>query len=102
MTNFQIITNEAINAGLYTAEQAQEIFESGRSLPLHTFKEWQRMGYRIRKGEHAKLTCFIWRFKNKTGMFPQGENDVEIDESHFYKTKAHFFDDTQVERKALA
>lgn len=98
MTNLQIITESAIGAGLYTEEEVQAIFESGHALPLYTFKEWQRRGYQVRKGEKAKLSCDIWRRKDKKGTFPTNDgNDVEIDESYFYKHKAHFFTAEQVD-----
>ena len=102
MTNFQIITAEAISHGLYTETEAEEIIKARGQLPLHTFKEWKRMGFIVRKGEHAKLTCSIWRWNNKHNSMPQDENEVEIDESHFYKIRAHFFDETQIERMVTA
>lgn len=98
MTNFQIITDSAIATGLYTEERAIEIIQTEGELPLHTFAEWKRLGYSIRKGEHAKLVCFIWRHKSKTKEVQQDDKTVEINESSFYKTKAHFFDNTQVEK----
>ena len=98
MTNFKIITDSAIAAGLFTEAEATAIIESGASLPVHTFAEWKRRGYNVKKGEHAKLTCFIWRMNNKKGTLPMKDgDDVEIDESHFYKTKAYFFTREQVE-----
>ena len=98
MTNLQIITDSAIGAGLYTEEEVQAIFESGQTLPLHTFKEWQRRGYQVRKGEKAKLTCDIWRRKEKKGTIPmKNGNDEEVDESYFYLHKAYFFTAEQVD-----
>lgn len=102
MTNLTIITNEAIAQGLFTEEQAQEYFENGYTLPLHTFKEWQRLGYSVKKGEHAKMTCYIWRFNNKKKKQQNDnendENNQEINEQDFYKVKAFFFTAEQVEK----
>lgn len=99
MTNFQIIAESAIAAGIYTKEQIEEMLSTVGSIPLHTFAEWKRLGYSVKKGEHAKLTCFIWRWNSKKGKMPMEDgNDVEVDDSHFYKTKAFFFTDDQVER----
>ena len=93
MTNFQIIVENAIAQELYTEEQVRQIIEQTGELPLHTFK----------KGEHAKLTCDIWRMKNKKETVQQKDgNEVEIDTSHFYKHKAFFFTDKQVERITAA
>lgn len=103
MTNFEIIFNEAVANGLYTEAEAVAIIQERGGLPLHTFAEWKAHGFKIKKGEHAKLTCFIWRHKEKKGTLPMKDgDDVEVDESHFYKTKAHFFTADQVERIATA
>ena len=98
MTNLQIITESALAVGLYTEEQVKAFFENGSSLPLHTFKEWQHMGYQVRKGEKAALTCYIWRFKKKSSdTQPQDGDEQEITEGNFYKTKAFFFTAEQVD-----
>ena len=103
MTNMQIITNTAIAAGLYTEEEVEAIFAEGRTLPLHTFKKWQELGYQVRRGEKAALTCEIWRMKHSKEKLPmQDGNDVEIDESSFFKHKAFFFTAAQVDRIAKA
>lgn len=98
MTNFDIITNAAIEAGIYTEEQIKEMISKGGDVPLHTFKEWQRIGYQVRKGEHAKLTCYIWRMNNKTSTMTINGIEQENDESHYYKTKAFFFTAEQVDK----
>jgi hypothetical protein len=85
MTNFQIIVENAIAQELYTEEQVKQIIEQAGELPLHTFNEWKLRGYSVKKGEHAKLTCDIWRMKNKKETIPMKDgNDVEVDASHFY------------------
>lgn len=103
MTNFQIIFNEAVANGLYTEAEAISLIQEHGGLPLHTFAEWKRHGLLVKKGEHAKLTCYIWRMKNKTGTLPMKDgDDVEIDENHWYKTKAFFFTRDQVEKAETA
>lgn len=99
MTNFELITGAAIAEGIFTEKEIVDTIKQTGDLPLHTFTEWKRLGYSVKKGEHAKLTCFIWRHKEKKGTLPMKDgDDVEVDESHFYKTKAHFFTADQVER----
>ena len=101
MTNLQIIANEAIAHELYTEDQVIEIFENGGMLPLFTFAEWKKQGYSVKKGEKAKMMCYIWKLKsNKKTVKDKNENDVEVNETNFYKVKAFFFDDTQVEKIA--
>lgn len=101
MTNMQIIVDSAIAEGIYTEEEVEAIFAAGNMLPLHTFAEWRRLGYQVRKGEHAALSCDIWRHNDKKGeMTMQDGSTREIDESHFYKKRAHFFLPDQVEKIA--
>lgn len=56
MTNMEIIFNDAINNGIYTEEEATKIIEKCGGLPLHTFNEWKRRGYSIKK--QAVLTGY--------------------------------------------
>ena len=101
MTNFELITGAAIAEGIYTEQEIVELIKQTGDLPLHTFAEWKRMGYRVKKGEHAKMTCFIWKWSDKQKAVEQEDgNEVEIDASHFYKTKAFFFTKEQVEKGA--
>lgn len=98
MTNFQIITNAAIANGLYTKEQAEAIIAERGELPLHTFPEWKRLGFSVKKGEHAKLTCDIWKMRDKKGAHQANGEEQEVDENHFFKHKAFFFLPEQVEK----
>ena len=34
---------------------------------FHTFAEWKRMGYSVKKGQHAALTCQLWKYTDKPG-----------------------------------
>jgi hypothetical protein len=99
MTNFDIIFNEAVASGIYTEAEAIAIIEARGALPLHTFSEWKKHGMSVKKGEHAKLTCYIWKHENKKAVVPMTEGeDQEIDEERYYKVKAFFFTAEQVER----
>ena len=101
MTNFQLIANAAVQEGLYTQDEALAILAEQGELPLHTFKEWQNRGYTVRKGEHAKLTAQIWRFKGK-GKAKEVSEDDEQNRRDFYMTTAFFFTADQVERIVTA
>ena len=100
MTNLDIIVDAAIESGLFTKEEAINYIKTRGALPLHTFAEWKRHGYTVKKGERAKLTIFIWRFKEKKKPENEEEsNAVEIaNNNDFYKTKAFFFTAEQVQR----
>lgn len=101
MTNLQIIANEAIANNLYTEEQVEELFATNGCLPLFTFAEWKKAGYFVRKGEKAKLTCYIW--KKKKGAKVEEENATdEQKEREFFMCKAFFFTPEQVEKAVKA
>lgn len=99
MTNLQIIASAAIEAGLYSQEQVEACFSSGHQLPLHTFAEWKRLGFIVKKGQKSKLAVDIWMKSNKkiTAETKDGE-EIEADTGRFYKKLSHFFTLDQVER----
>lgn len=99
MTNLQIIASAAIASGLYTVDQVEACFASGHQLPLHTFAEWKRLGYIVKKGEKSKLAVDIWMKSNKkiTAETKDGEK-IEVDAGRFYKKLSHFFTFEQVEK----
>lgn len=99
MTNIQIIANDAIANNLYTEEQVEELFSTMGCLPLFTFAEWKKKGYFVKKGQKAKMVSYIWKMKSeKTTAQDKNGNDVEVNETNFYKVKAFLFDETQVEK----
>ena len=81
--------------GIFLAMLAAETF--------HTFAEWKRMGYSVKKGQHAALVCNLWKYTEKPGKAAReaaaaaGEEALEVD-PHFYMTKAHLFHALQVEK----
>lgn len=100
MTNEEIIINAAVAAKLFTKEEIADILALGGRLPLHTFAEWKRLGYSVRKGEKAKLNATIWKWTSKAA-----KKDEETPEDapvckigHFYLGNAYFFTAEQVER----
>ena len=80
---------------IFTAELAAETF--------HTFAEWKRIGYSVKKGQHAAITCQLWKYTDKPGKAAKeaaaaaGQDAPETD-PHFYMTKAHLFHALQVEK----
>lgn len=97
MTNLFIITNNAIEQGVFTEEEVKEYLEMGFRLPLHTFAEWKRLGYSVKKGEKARMMCYIWRYK---GGEPKDTEEINTDENGYYKVKAYFFTKEQVQGAA--
>lgn len=95
MTNFQIISNEAINNNIYTKEEIESQIINYGQLLIKTFAEWQKVGYAVKRGEKAKIKCLIWRHKNMN----KEEEDKEPTESDgYYKTTAYLFTFEQVQK----
>lgn len=95
MTNEQIIQKSAVHAGIFTEAEAAAIISSGRRLPLHTYSEWKRMGYQVKQGEHAALTVMLWKYRSEKVELDNGE---EAEAGDCYRTTAHLFTASQVER----
>lgn len=101
MTNFNIVVSAAVANKLYTQEQAEEIIATKGELPLHTFAEWKARGYAVKKGEHARLTTKIWKYKKeKVEMTTKDGDTIEEDSHDYYLVKAFFFTNEQVEKIA--
>lgn len=70
---------------------------------FHTFAEWKRMGYSVKKGQHAALVCNLWKYTDKPGKAAKeaaaaaGQDAPETD-PHFYMAKSHLFNALQVEK----
>lgn len=81
--------------GIFCATLAAETF--------HTFAEWKRMGYSVKKGQHAALVCRLWKYTDKPGKAAReaaaaaGEEAPEVD-PHFYMAKSLLFHALQVEK----
>lgn len=103
MTNEQIIYSAAINAGIFSEAEAQKYVQSGRRLPLHTFAEWRKHGYNVKKGEHAALTVRICRKKSVKASDPADNKEAKKTEEEeindcYYLVTAYLFTSAQVER----
>lgn len=87
--------SEATAEDIFTAALAADTF--------HTFAEWKRMGYSVKKGQHAALTCQLWKYTEKPGKAAReaaeaaGQDAPETD-PHFYMATAHLFHALQVEK----
>lgn len=98
MTNLEIIVAEAVANKLYTIEEVEAIFETGNTLPLHTFAVWKSMGYIVKRGEHAKIATRLWKFKKGAK-----ETEESVDGEHsdkYFLCKAYLFTAEQVEKIA--
>lgn len=80
---------------IFTAMLAADTF--------HTFAEWKRMGYSVKKGAKSAITCQLWKYTDKPGKAvreaaaAEGKDAPESD-PHFYRAKAYLFSALQVQR----
>lgn len=99
MNNYTIITTAALAEGIFTQEEARPYLEEGAPLPLHTFQEWHNLGYMVKKGEKARLTCSIWKYSKKNIPTDDGSDTEQTEQQgHYYLTKAYFFTRDQVQK----
>lgn len=87
MTNFEIIENAKIELGL------------DEDLTLKTYQDWKRLGYQVKKGEKSVMACMIW-FPKKSKVKAGADSEEEVNEGSFFKSKAFFFSQKQVEKIA--
>jgi predicted transcriptional regulator len=127
MNNAQIIfsaAQELAENGVikYTGRILKAVTPEGEEIEiketeqLHTYKEWQRLGYQVKKGQKAiaKITIWNWTSKkarltkeeadhiNATVINADGSKAQEGDEvqtkGHYYMKEAAFFSESQVEQ----
>ncbi len=76
-----------------------EIIEMAKALhgiteESHTYSRWRKMGYQVRKGEHAAFKAMIWKHTKKR---VKDENGEWKDDSRMFKKTANFFTMSQVD-----
>ena len=95
MTNNEIIYSESIAAGIYTQDQADAILSSGHALPIHTFPEWKRMGYSVKKGEKAAIKTRLWKYTTQPTKAAREAAELAGKEPdadpHYYLAPAYLF-----------
>lgn len=64
--------------------------------PLYTVARWNKMGYKIKKGEHAIARFSIWKYQTRK---PKDVDEEEIQlqgRGYCFMKESNFFTDTQV------
>lgn len=95
MTNLEIICNEAILNGIYSAGEIEEMLAQGIEPALHTYTGWKARGKVVKHGEKG-IETRLWK-KRK----PKKDSDGKSEESehtneNFYLAKAFLFNAKQV------
>lgn len=114
--NRNLIMLAGIEAGVFTAADLTAYLFTGVMPQYHTFNEWKRNGYIVKKGSKAAFNCRIWDYKtSKKGTYTAEEaaamnamiinaDGSQIKEgdpkmsSDYYKFNAYFFGPDQVEQ----
>lgn len=114
MTNTQIILNNSIalmKAGVlrpttemmvltYENENGEKIAEK-MPVPevIHTFAEWKRLGYQVKKGSKAKASFPIWKYCTRRNQESEEntDSDVNTESGRCYMNKAFWFTFDQVQ-----
>ncbi len=97
MTNLEIICNEAIINGIYTAEEIEDMLAQGIEPALHTYTGWRARGKVVRHGEKG-IETKLWKKRStkKTGEQDTDDENEQVNES-FYLAKAFLFCEAQVD-----
>lgn len=90
MTNSNMILETMILSNKFTDEQINNHVIG--NYPLLTYKEWQKCGYQVKKGEKSVLTCSLWQKKTFT------DKKTEKKTEKFIIVKAYLFSIEQVEQ----
>lgn len=73
---------------------------------VHTFQEWKRRGYSVKKGEKTLIGCFLWNFTERPNKAQRAalsaEELEEQPDPHYYKKFSHLFSCLQVAPTAPA
>lgn len=65
------------------------------SIELHTFAEWKRLGYKVKKGEKSKHKISIWK---RTTKKVENEKGEEVETQNYFLKLSAFFTIDQVEK----
>ena len=113
MTNNQIIfeaSQELAEAGIikYTGRILKGTNDLGEEVEIketeaiHTYKEWQSLGYQVNKGQKSIARITIWNFTNKPSKAAKAAAEAEgkeaTEKARYYMKEACFFSASQVSK----
>lgn len=113
MTNADIIFSEsqklAENGAIaYTGRTIPVVLADGteseikETEPIHTFAEWKKAGFIVKKGQHAVAKFPIWMYTDRPSRRTQearqeAGRDTEAPDPHYYMKVSAFFSESQVQ-----
>jgi hypothetical protein len=101
-------------AGAVTDAELFDYMMTGKMPNVHTFDEWKKLGMKVKKGEHAKFECLVWKHKTMVtgkmtaedaerlnGMIEGADykEGDDMESENFIRVKAFFFTEEQVEER---
>lgn len=100
--NYELILAGLKDNDVYSEEEINEYIDQGTMPPVHTYKEWQRLGRQVRKGETAAMKIKIWKRKKWTSKedreaIADGTMSAEEIRPGFRLVPAAFFLEDQTE-----
>ena len=63
---------------------------------LHTYAQWKKLGYQVKKGEKSKHRISVWKRSIKKVENEDGEKE-EVDNGRYFLKESAFFTQDQVE-----
>ena len=63
---------------------------------LHTYSQWKKLGYQVKKGEKSKNRISVWKRSVKKVENEEGEKE-EVDNGRYFLKESAFFTQDQVE-----
>ena len=63
---------------------------------LHTYAQWKKLGYQVKKGEKSKHRISMWKRSIKKVENEEGEKE-EVDNGRYFLKESAFFTQDQVE-----
>lgn len=76
MKNKEIIAKAAVNAGMYTSDEVNEMITKGIDIPLHTYRGWNKKGrYKIKEGAKP-IKVKLWQKIEESGKFYLSESNL--------------------------
>ena len=64
---------------------------------LHTYAQWKKLGYQVKKGEKSKHKITVWKRSTKKIENEDGDKE-EVDNGRYFLKESAFFTQEQVER----
>lgn len=69
---------------------------------IHTFAEWKKSGYKVKKGSHAVAKFAIWMYTDKPSRATvqareTAGQDTDAPDPHYYMKESAFFSASQVQ-----